>query len=239
MTNAVALPVRSNVTVDVSTLPDTAGLSCGLEWPARPPLVPLGGQSPSAPHIALNSTEPGIRGLFRYRPDTALPLNALSEVLLCGPSTLSRGERELIAAYVSALNQCRFCFYTHAAFAAVRSPDGMSLVEQVCADLSTAPVSDKLRALLAIAAAVQQSGKAVSEQHVNSARAAGASDMEIHDTVLIAAAFCMYNRYVDGLSTFAPDDPGVYAARAKMTGGYLAVFAESQREDHAPEPAAS
>ncbi|MFB9252592.1 carboxymuconolactone decarboxylase family protein [Sphaerisporangium melleum] len=225
MSNALALPVRSEVSLDVSDLPETAGLSCGLEWPARPPLVPLGEPSPSRAHIALNTDEPGIRGLFRFRPEAALPLNALSEVLLCGDSTLTRGERELIAAYVSALNQCRFCFYTHAAFAAVRSPDGMMLVEHVCADLSSAPVSEKMRALLAIAGAVQESGKKVTEEQVAAARAAGATDVEIHDAVLIAAAFCMYNRYVDGLATFAPDDPAVYAARAKMANGYLAVFA--------------
>ncbi|MCW2877840.1 MAG: hypothetical protein JWQ95_1940 [Sphaerisporangium sp.] len=230
MTKAVAFPVRSNVAVELPYLLDSAGLSCGLEWPERPPLVSLGDKRESTPHIALDSDEPGIRGLFLFRPETAFPLKALSEVLLCGDSTLTRGERELIAAYVSALNQCRFCFFTHAAFAAVRAPEGMTLIEQVCADLETAPISEKLKALLAIAGAVQQGGKTVSARHVAEARAAAASDIEIHDTVLIAAAFCMYNRYVDGLATFAPDDPAVYAARAKMTGGYLAVPAESQRQ---------
>ncbi|WP_405146017.1 carboxymuconolactone decarboxylase family protein [Sphaerisporangium sp. NBC_01403] len=230
MTNAVAFPTRGNIALELPAVAEPAGHTCGLEWPERPPLVPMGPAGAASPHIELNTDEPGIRGLFRFRPETALPLNALSEVLLCGESTLTRGERELIAAYVSALNQCRFCFYTHAAFAAVRAPEGMTLVEQVCADLESAPVSDKLKALLAIAGAVQEGGKRVSRQHVAEARAAGASDTEIHDTVLIAAAFCMYNRYVDGLSTFAPDDPAVYAARAKMTGGYLAVLAESQRQ---------
>ncbi|MFC4586689.1 carboxymuconolactone decarboxylase family protein [Sphaerisporangium corydalis] len=230
MSNAVAFPVRSSVTVelrDLEELAESTGLSCGLEWPQRPPLVALGAQSPATPHIELNSDEPGIRGLFSYSPETALPLKALSEVLLCRDSSLTRGERELIAAYVSALNQCRFCFFTHATFAAVRAPEGMTIVEQVCADLSTAPVSDKMRALLAIAGAVQQGGKTVSKAHIADARAAGATDNEIHDSVLIAAAFCMYNRYVDGLSTFAPDDPSVYVARAKQTGGYLAVMTDS------------
>ncbi|GAA3795673.1 hypothetical protein GCM10022226_13770 [Sphaerisporangium flaviroseum] len=230
MTNAVTYPVRRNNIVELPDLAGTSELSCGLEWPHRPPLVPVGNEQEPDPHIDLDSNEPGIRGLFKFRPETALPLVALSEVLLCGESTLSRGERELIAAYVSALNQCRFCFFTHAAFAAVRAPEGMTLVEQVCADLDSAPVSDKLKALLAIAGAVQEGGKRVTKQHVAHARAAGATDLEIHDTVLIAAAFCMYNRYVDGLSTFAPDDPSVYAARAKMTGGYIAVLADSQRE---------
>ncbi|WP_377293773.1 carboxymuconolactone decarboxylase family protein [Planomonospora corallina] len=166
-----------------------------------------------------------MRGLFRFRPETALPLNALVEVLLRGESTLTAGERELIATYVSALNQCRFCFSTHAALAAVRLPEGMELVEQVRTDLDGAPVSGKLRALLRIAAAVQRSGRDVLPEHVEAARAVGATDLEIHDTVLIAAAFCMFNRYVDGLGTIASDDPEHYAARARMTGGYLAVLA--------------
>ena len=74
------------------------------------------------PRIALNSAEPGIRGLLRYRPETAGPLSELAEVLLRGPSTLTRGERELIAAYVSALNDCRYCASSPAACAAAHLP---------------------------------------------------------------------------------------------------------------------
>jgi uncharacterized peroxidase-related enzyme len=180
------------------------------------------------PHITLNSDEPGIRGLFRFRPQTARPLNELVEVLLCGPSTLTRGERELIAAYVSALNDCRYCCSSHSAYAAAQLPGGMAAVQQTCADVATAPVSAKLRALLGIAHSVQQGGQRVSPAHVAAARAVGATDLEIHDTVLIAAAFCMFNRYVDGLATVAPADPGLYAARAQriVADGYLALLAE-------------
>ena len=163
------------------------------------------------PHITLDSDAPGIRGLFRFRPETARPLNELVEVLLRQENSLTRGERELIAAYVSGLNECRFCASSHAAFAAAQLPEGMALVDQVRADLAAAPISAKLRALLGIAAAVQQGGRQVCEGDVAAARTAGATDVEIHDTVLIAAAFCMFNRYVDGLATFAPDDPGAYA----------------------------
>ena len=175
------------------------------------------------PHIALNSAEPGIRGLLRYRPETGRPLSELAEVLLRGPSTLSRGERELIAARVSALNDCTYCTAAHSACAAAQLPDGMRLVAQVRSDPGAAPVSAKLKALLAIASAVRDSGHAVTGQHVAAARAAGATDLEIHDTVLIAAAFCMLNRYVDGLATVAPDDPAAYAAGAQrlVTHGYL------------------
>lgn len=185
------------------------------------------------PHIGLNSAEPGIRGLLRYRPETARPLGELTEVLLRGPSTLTQGERELIAAYVSALNDCRYCSSSHSACAAALLPGGMAVVDQVRAGPGAAAVPAKLKALLAIAAAVQQSGRAVTAEHVAGARAAGATDQEIHDTVLIAATFCMVNRYVDGLATIAPDDPAAYAAGAQylVTHGYRLRPAEPGRED--------
>ena len=184
------------------------------------------------PHISLNSADPGIRGLLRYRPETARPLGELTEVLLREPSTLTRGERELIAAYVSALNDCRYCTSSHSACAAAQLPGGMALVEQVRVDPAAAPVTAKLKALLAIAAAVQRSGSAVTAEHVASARAEGATDLEIHDTVLIAAMFCMFNRYVDGLATIAPDDPAVYAAGAQrlIAHGYVPPSADPGRE---------
>jgi uncharacterized peroxidase-related enzyme len=177
------------------------------------------------PHISLDNDLPGISGLLSYRPETGRPLSGLAEVLLRGPNTLTRGERELIAARVSTLNECTFCASSHSAFAAAQLPEGMPLVGQVCADLEQAPVSDKLKALLRVAGKVQQGGKAVTTADVDAAREAGASDVEVHDTVLIAAAFCMFNRYVDGLATFAPDDPEAYqqAAELIVTHGYLAA----------------
>jgi uncharacterized peroxidase-related enzyme len=177
------------------------------------------------PHINLNNDMPGIVSLFRYRPETAGPLSALAETLLRDPNTLSRGERELIAAYVSDLNRCKFCASSHAAFAAAQLPEGMDMVASVCSDLDHAAVSGKMRALLMLAGKVQESGRAVTVEDVDAARAAGASDVEIHDAVLIAAAFCMFNRYVDGLATIAPDDPAAYAASAEVivTHGYPAA----------------
>jgi uncharacterized peroxidase-related enzyme len=169
-------------------------------------------------HIDLGVDEkqfPGITGPMKYRPETGGPLNELAEVLLRRqPHPLTPGERELIAAYVSGLNDCTFCCSSHSAFAAAQLPAGMALVDQVRADPATAPVTPKLRALLHIAAAVQRSGKAVTTDLVDAARAEGATDLEIHDTVLIAAAFCMFNRYVDGLATFAPQEPEAYAGMA-------------------------
>jgi len=184
------------------------------------------------PHIALNSGEPGIRGLLRYRSETGRILSELAEVLLRGPSTLSRGERELIAAYVSALNDCRYCSSSHSACAAAQLPGGMALVEQVRADPGSAPVSAKIKALLRIASAVRDSGHAVTAGHVVKARAVGATDREIHDAVLIAATFCMLNRYVDGLATTAPEDPATYTAGAQrlVMHGYVGSSAAPGHE---------
>ncbi|MET7422804.1 carboxymuconolactone decarboxylase family protein [Dactylosporangium sp. NPDC005555] len=169
-------------------------------------------------HIDLRVDEkqfPGITGPMRFRPETAKPLNDLAEVLLRAPNSLPSGERELIAAYVSGRNDCNFCCSSHSAFAAVQLEEGYALVDQVRADLDTAPVPAKLRALLRIAGAVQISGREVTTELIEAARAEGATDVEIHDTVLIAAAFCMFNRYVDGLGTFAPEGRDAYAESAR------------------------
>jgi uncharacterized peroxidase-related enzyme len=175
------------------------------------------------PHIDLPEGVPGIRSAMMFRPETAKPLLELAETLLRGDNTLSRGERELIAAYVSDRNNCRFCHTSHRAFAGAQLEEGSTLVDQVAADLETAPVSEKLRALLAIASHVAEGGLSVTTDDVERARAEGATDTEIHDTVLIAAAFCMFNRYVDGLATWAPDDPDAYAGMAQriVEHGYL------------------
>jgi uncharacterized peroxidase-related enzyme len=153
---------------------------------------------------------PGITGLLAYRPETAKPFRDLLDVLLRDPHSLSAGERELIAAYVSGLNECVFCCTSHSSFSAAQLDEGMPLVERVLADVDSAPISPKLRALLHIAGAVQQSGRNVTGKLIEDARAEGATDVEIHDTVLIAAAFCLANRYVDGLGTI-PGDAEHYA----------------------------
>ena len=162
------------------------------------------------PHIQLPEGLPGITSGFAFRPETAAPMRALAEVLLRGPSTLSSGEREMIATFVSTQNDCYFCQTSHRAAAAHHLDGNYELVDAVRHDYQSAPVSAKLKALLAIAGKVRKGGKNVTSEDVAQARAEGATDLEIHDTVLIAAAFCMYNRYVDGLATFAPTDPQLY-----------------------------
>lgn len=161
------------------------------------------------PHIPLPEHLPGITGLLEYRLDTALPIRDLTQILLRGESTLTQGERELIATLVSSRNCTNFCeaAHTKAADLLLGESETARLVKQ---NFETAPVSDKMKALLNIAALAQINGKAVTSEAVERARLAGATDLEIHDTVLITALFCLYNKYVDGLATVAPSDPAFY-----------------------------
>ena len=166
------------------------------------------------PHITLPENLPGIRGPMAFRPETAAPLNQLAEVLLRGESTLSRGDREVIGTHVSSLNDCFFCQNAHGGLAQHYLKCDMAFIDQIKRDPSSTAISDKLKALLAIAGSVQKGGKHVTLVQVDEARRHGATDREIHDTVLIAAAFCMFNRYVDGLGTWAPQDRQFYVERA-------------------------
>lgn len=168
-------------------------------------------------YINLQNDLPGIRGPMAFSPETAKPLNELAEILLHDDNnSLTRGEREMIGAYVSSENDCFFCQNVHGALAQYYFQSDMQFIDDIKKDYRSAPVSDKLKALLAIAGSVQKGGKYVTGEQIEDARNLGATDKEIHDTVLIAAAFCMFNRYVDGLNTWAPQDRQVYVERAKM-----------------------
>jgi uncharacterized peroxidase-related enzyme len=177
-------------------------------------------------HIALPEGLPGITSGFAFRPETATPMRELAEMLLRTPTpsgSLTSAERELIAAFVSAGNECHFCQASHSAAAAHHLGGDYPTVDAVKSDFRTAKISEKLKALLQIAAKVQQDGRQVSTDDVDRARAAGASDVDIHDAVLIAAAFCMFNRYVDGLATLTPVDPATYdeMGRRMAEHGYV------------------
>jgi len=175
-------------------------------------------------HIKLAEGIPGIVGLMVFSPETAKPLNALAEVLLREPNSLSPGDREMIATYVSSQNDCYFCQTVHGAVAAHHLGGNEKLIDDIKSNFESSPISDKQKSLLAIAGKVQKGGKQVTAADVERARKHGATDKEIHDTVLIAAAFCMYNRYVDGLATWAPQGaPEIYRHSGKRLAeqGYI------------------
>ena len=174
------------------------------------------------PHIKVNEDLPGIRSLMAFSPETAEPMGVLANLLLRTNEGLSMAERELIATYVSHLNDCFYCQHSHGAIVTCYLNDGNELVDDVIKDLAHASVSEKLRALLVIAGSVQKGGKNVTDEQVDAAKHFGATDKDIHDTVLIAAAFCMFNRYVDGLASRTPTDMSSYPLRARQIadGGY-------------------
>src|SRR5689334_10845293 len=174
-------------------------------------------------HIGVTENIPGIRSLVLFRPETGVHLYELAQVLLRGESPLSEAERELIAAYVSHRNNCMFCMSSHAAASRCLYGDEENLVDEVLNDMQHSHVSDKMKALLNIAGKVQILGKEVKREDIDAARKYGADDRTIHDTVLIAAAFSMFNRYVDGLASFTPTDPEAYKAMGKRMAekGYV------------------
>ena len=174
-------------------------------------------------HINVPEGVPGIRSLVMFRPETGKHLYKLAQVLLREDSPLTPADRELIAAYVSHRNNCMFCRNSHAAAARYLYHEAAPVVDAVFLDMQHAPVNEKLKALLNIAGKVQISGKAVTTDDIETARQLGAGDREIHDTVLIAAAFCMFNRYVDGLASFAPTNADEYAEMGKrmVEKGYV------------------
>jgi uncharacterized peroxidase-related enzyme len=174
-------------------------------------------------HINVPEGVPGIRSLVMFRPETGKPLYELAHVLLRGESTLSEAERELIAAYVSKRNETMFCMMSHAAASRELYGDDKTIVDDVLYDMHRANISNKMKALLNIAGKVQILGKEVKQQDIDAARNEGATDKEIHDVVLIAAAFCMFNRYVDGLASFTPTDEKEYEAMGQRMAekGYV------------------
>ena len=173
------------------------------------------------PYIQLEDHLPGITGLLEYRKDTAAPIRELTQELLRGKSTLTEGERELIATVVSNGNRCRFCTAAHTATADALLGDN-TVTEKIKENIEAAPVSEKMKALLTIARNTGENGKKVTPEMIERAKKAGATDIEIHDTVLIAALFCLYNRYVDGLATVTPENPEFYQSLASrlVDNGY-------------------
>lgn len=167
------------------------------------------------PHIALDKDLPGMRALLAFRPEVAAPLAGLTNTLLRSNEGLSMADRELIAMHVSQLNDCFYCHQSHGAIACIYLDGNAELVEQVKKDYESAPIGDKLKALLCIAGSVQKGGKWVTPEQIEAAKTLGATDKDIHDTVLIAALFCLFNRYVDGLAATTPADLSTYPPRAR------------------------
>ena len=147
-------------------------------------------------------------------------MRALAQALLRGPSPVDAATRELVATYVSSRNGCRYCTRSHAAVA--RRLGDPARVDAVSKD-ALGGLDDRTRALLAIAEHVRVHVTPLPRELVDAARAAGADDVAVHDVALVAAAFSMFNRYVESLDALTPDEGSeAYAASAERltTTGY-------------------
>lgn len=175
------------------------------------------------PHIPVDPNLPGIVSLFAFKPESGALMSALAEQLLRGESPLTPAERELIAVRVSRGNECRFCERSHAAAArALLDGDDAGIVADVADTGASSELDQRMHALLHVADRVRERGDQVTPDDIQAARDAGADDESIHDTVLVAAAFCMFNRYVDGLAALTPPE-GAYDEMGQMlaTAGYV------------------
>ncbi len=163
---------------------------------------------------------PGILAAMRLTPSLERHLRGLADALLVEDfpgATLSRAERELIATAVSAGNDCFYCMDSHGAFASELlgregARDVAALVDGIKAGGSEG-LSPKLAALVEIARGVRRDPRAVARAEIERALEAGATDADTQLAVLIASAFCMYNRMVDGLR--APTPPSAEAFRER------------------------
>lgn len=170
------------------------------------------------PHIPVPDDPPGIRGLLTFKPAAGVKISELIHELLRGPSPLSPAEREHIAAHVSRLNDCEFCARSHAAAARHLQVGShpLRVADAPAQRMPEAVAEPLMSALLALAEAVVRGGRQVSEPLLADVRAVGGTDEHIHDTVLIASAFCMLNRYVDGLAAVTPSEDAAYDAMGEV-----------------------
>lgn len=180
------------------------------------------------PYIQLDQDFPGIVSLFMFDREVASRLTAMGQTIMRRPRGLSVGDRELIGAFVSKLNDCKFCCDSHTACAKMYL--GHSTVDEVIRQCNVEYLPMKLRALLCVAANVQGLDRDDLPRTIANAKEFGATDEEIHDTVLVTAFFSMCNRYVDGLgTTFRPGEPedgGESLAEFGYTMGIRRFFRE-------------
>jgi uncharacterized peroxidase-related enzyme len=178
-------------------------------------------RSAEAPVVGGLPEFPGILAAMNLAPGLAVHLRGLADALLVDDfpgATFARGERELLATAVSAANDCFYCMDSHGAFAGelLRRATGnrQDAVVDALKEGVPAGLSAKMEALVAIARTVQHRSRDLAKADVERAKTAGATDGDVQLAVLIAAAFCMYNRMVDGLRAKTPPSAEAFRERA-------------------------
>ncbi len=152
----------------------------------------------------------GIWYLLAFKPEMTSALSTLTQAVMRGPSPLTIGQRELIAAYVSTTNQCSFCSGSHMAVAGELLGDA-PLVKAVCTNLETAGISDQEKALLRFVGKVTQTPSCITQKDLDDLKEWGWSDEALYDAITVTALFNFYNRWNDAHGTPAMT-PEAFAA---------------------------
>ena len=160
---------------------------------------------------------------FKAFPEIGRPILELSEALLRGPSPLSPGERELIAAYVSGLNNCRFCWAVHSAVAE-KMGIPRTQIPDPARHFDTSSVSGNLLPILALARKLTRDPSSLCEQDVSSVAAAGWDSTAVFHVVGITSLLNFMNRFVEGLGIRASEAQTAKAAEQLAHGGYAALL---------------
>lgn len=149
------------------------------------------------PFVSFLDETSGLGELMAREPARYRSFVEFSQHILTGPSELSKGERETIGAFVSALNQCKYCTGTHSAIAKAYGV-ATELVDALLGDLAGAPVDAKLRPVLQYAKKLTEDPARLTQADADAVTAAGWSEQTLSDTVAVTALFAMANRLVDG-----------------------------------------
>lgn len=170
------------------------------------------------------SDNPVLMNVLKAFPHAAIPLLEQHEVLLRGPSPLSPGQRELIAAYVSGLNGCRYCLAIHTA-TAVEFGYEKDLVARLLEAIEGSGVEQKMVSILNYVCKLTKSPDSLTQQDADKVYAAGWDERALHDAVSVCALFNYMNRFVEGLGVEADEAYLKMAARRLKTGGYRELLA--------------
>ncbi len=160
-----------------------------------------------------------MRDLYRTHPGTCKPLGELTEAAMRGPSPFTQAQRELIAAYVSGLSTCTYCYGTHVGVAEACgvAPD---LIKALLIDIKTAPLEARMKPILRYARNLTLSPARVTEADAAAVYEVGWGDDALYSTVLVTALFNFYNRLVEGVGLALPDGYVPEAAKRLSTKGY-------------------
>lgn len=170
-------------------------------------------------HLPSMPKNASLLDVFRMFPETNEPLIAFHEVLLRGPSPFTEGERELVAAYVSGLNGCRYCHGVHTATAERLGIEPGAIASLLNGD-DTAAIPDRMRPVLNVAKKLTQSANGVTQRDVDAVFAAGWNETAFYHLVAVAALFNYMNRLVEGLGIELNPGYAQAAARRLADRGY-------------------